>query len=375
MVRLRIGVNLLYLKPRRVGGSEEYVSRILRAVHTQAADDVAFTLFVNRRFAAAYPDLAAELPTVTAPISGASPVIRIAAESSWLVRETAGRQLDLIHHVANTLPHVGSRPAVLTIHDLQPLIRPRDFNWAKGAYLRARSEPSARRARVITTPSEYVRRLVLDRLGIDETRVIVVPAPLDIAPVPNDDAPDREKARARDAPLFLYPAITHPHKNHRTLIRAFAKVAVAHPEVQLVLTGDRGGRERAVLEEIARIPSHDRVRRLGRIPRTELDELLDRAVALTFPSYHEGYGLPVAEAMAMGCAVIASNTTALPEVLGDAGVLLDPDDVDAWAAAMLHVLEDDGFRSSLVAAGREQARALTPAETARRTLEAYRLAL
>lgn len=372
MRRLHVGVNLLYLKPGRIGGSEEYIWRLLRALQTEAVDDVELTLFVNRRFRAAHPDLAAAHPTVVAPISGDSPPVRIAVESSWLALQTARRALDVVHHVANTIPQVRTRPAVVTIHDLQPIVRPQDFGRIKGAYLRTRLGPAAREARVVATPSDYVRRLLIDRFGIDGARVVVVPAPILFRSIASDEV--RPRDAGIEAPFFVYPAITHPHKNHVSLLRAFARVAAVHPKVSLVLTGGRGAREEAVLAEIGRLGLDGRVHRVGRIPRAELDALLGRAVALTFPSLHEGYGLPVAEAMALGCPVIASRTTALPEVVGNAGLLVDPDDIDGWIAAMLRVLDDADFRAGLIGAGHERVRSLSPAEAARRLVTAYRLA-
>jgi len=98
-------------------------------------------------------------------------------------------------------------------------------------------------------------------------------------------------------------------------------------------------------------------------------------VALVYPSTYEGFGLPLAEAMAVGCPVIASNRTALPEVLGDAGIILDPDDVDGWADAMLRLLADEGLRAELIAAGRERVRSFSSEEAARGQVAAYRLAL
>jgi glycosyltransferase involved in cell wall biosynthesis len=375
MDRIIVGVNLLYLKPGRVGGSEEYIARVLWALQRHAAASVMPMLFVNRRFSGAHPDLADAFRTVTAPVSGDSPAVRIAVESTWLVRQASKHPLDLVHHVANTVPFVNRHASVLTIHDLQPFLRPGDFSCVKGAYLRGRIGASARKARVIVTPSEYVRGLVTDQFGIDEANVIAVPAPIHRERVPVSEMVPRPQDRTDPTPYFLYPAITHPHKNQRTLIRAFDKVAAVHPQVELVLAGGRGRSERSVLDEIARLRSSDRVRRLGRIPRAHLDELLRRAVALTFPSHHEGYGLPVAEAMALGCPVIASNVTALPEVVGNAGLLIDPDDVDAWTIAMLRVLEDASLRATLAVAGLEQVRELTPARTARRSIAAYTLAM
>ena len=370
MSRLRVGVNLLYLKPGRVGGTEDYVRRLLGSLDTEAANEVELTLFVNRRFPTAHPELAATHETVVAPVSGDHPATRIATEATWLARETDRRPLDVVHHVANTVPHVVTRPAVVSIHDLQPIVRPQDFGRVKGAYLRARLGPAARKARVVVTLSDYVRRLVIDRFDLDPGRVVVVSAPLD----PLLERPPDDGDRA-GAPYFVYPAVTHPHKNHVTLIRAFAEVARTHPDVSLVLTGGEGAREAEVRNEIARLRLGGRVRRPGRIPRRDLDHLLVGATGLTFPSRHEGYGLPLAEAMALGCPVIASDTTALPEVVGDAGLLVDPDDVSGWTTAMSRLLDDQALRAELVAAGRRRVAWLTPAETARRMVAAYRSAI
>jgi glycosyltransferase involved in cell wall biosynthesis len=372
--RLGVGVNLLYLKPGRVGGTEDYVRRLLSALDSDAADDVDLTLFVNRRFTSAHPDLAARHPTVVAPITGDSPPVRIVAESTWLARQTAARPLDLVHHVANTIPQVRTRPAVVSIHDLQPIVRPHDLGRVKSAYLRRRLGPAARRSGAVATLSEYVRRLVIDRFDVDPDRVVVVPAPLVPAEPPSADLESAPLAEGVEPPFFVYAAITHPHKNHVTLIRAFAAVTKAHPEATLVLTGGEGTAEEDVRHEIERVGLGQGISRLGRVPRSTLDGLLRRATALAFPSRHEGYGLPAAEAMALGCPVVAADATALPEVVGEAGLLVDPDDVDGWAAAMIQLIEDDELRDRLVTAGRERVRFLTPQETARRMVAAYRRA-
>jgi glycosyltransferase involved in cell wall biosynthesis len=142
-----------------------------------------------------------------------------------------------------------------------------------------------------------------------------------------------------------------------------------------VLTAVAGNGETEVETSIRRLGLGDRVRRLGRISDGDLDRLLAGAVGLVYPSRYEGYGLPLAEAMAVGCPVIASSATALPEVVGDAGLLVDPDDVAGWTDAMLRLLDDGTLRARLIAAGRERTRGLTPNETARRLVAAYRLAI
>ena len=138
MSLLRVGLNALFLKPGRVGGTEEYVRRVIGSLANEAADEIAVTLFVNRSYASTFatPDGWATPPdeacVVVAPISGDVPATRIAIESSWLAREAARRRLDLVHHLGNTIPHLRASPATVTIHDLQPIVRPADFGAVKG---------------------------------------------------------------------------------------------------------------------------------------------------------------------------------------------------------------------------------------------------
>jgi alpha-1,3-rhamnosyl/mannosyltransferase len=342
---------------------------VVRALEDVAGDTVELTFFVNRRFPAAHPELASGFATAVAPVDGRSRPLRIAAESTWLAREANRRDVHLVHHLNNVVPWIRSGASVLTIHDLRPITMPDSLGSAHGAYLRSRFPPSVRHAAVITTPSEFVRGTVIDLLDADPERVLVVSAPV-VLSGSMDEAPADV-----DGPSFIYPAITNPHKNHVTLLEAFGRVAAAHPEVRLVLTGGRGSAEEDLATTIARLSLSDRVDRMGRVPVARLDALFRAAVALVYPSRYEGFGLPLTEAMAVGCPVIASNATALPEVAGSAGVLVDPDDVGGWVDSMLRVLEDDAFRSTLIEAGRERVRAFTPHETARRQVDAYRLAL
>lgn len=369
MTAPRIGVNLLWLLPDAAGGAEEYAVRILHALDAVAGEALDVTLLCNRGFPRAHPELSGRFRTAVAPIDGENRAARIAAESTWLPREAARRRLHLVHHLNNVVPWVRNRPSVLTIHDLRPLELPETIGRAHGAYLRARFAPSVRAARAITTPSEFVRETVIERLGVPPERVHVVSAPvLPDAARPGERSPGTER-------ILLYPAITNPHKNHRTLVEAFAKVAATHDDVVLVLTGAAGPAEPAVADAIGSLGLTGRVRRLGRVAPRDLELLYLDATGLVYPSTYEGFGLPLAEAMAAGCPVIAADRTALPEVVGDAGILVDPDDAAAWADAMRRLLDDDRLRSRLAAAGRKRVRAFSLGETARRQVAAYRQAV
>ncbi|WP_206779426.1 glycosyltransferase family 1 protein, partial [Frankia sp. EI5c] len=174
---------------------------------------------------------------------------------------------------------------------------------------------------------------------------------------------------------FVYSAVTTAHKNHGVLLRAFARVAEKEPDVMLVLTGGQATTEQEVRREIADLGLSDRVVRTGRIPRPDVIGILRGAVALTFPSRYEGFGLPVIEAMSLGTPVLAADATALPEIVGAAGRLVDPTDVEAWAEGMLALLDDDHERQHLIRAGLGRAQSFTWAATAAQTMRVYREAL
>src|SRR5690606_16446465 len=146
-----------------------------------------------------------------------------------------------------------------------------------------------------------------------------------------------------EGPYVVHPAITYPHKNHLVLLEAVSRV----PGLHAVLTGGPAGNEEAVTRRAAAPDLAGRVHRLGRVPRADLDALLAGAVALAFPSRYEGFGVPVLEAMALGCPVAAADATALPEVVGDAGLLVGPDDVAGWAEALGRLSGDAGERRRL----------------------------
>src|SRR5579859_2773376 len=205
---LRVGVNLLWLVPGVVGGSEEYTTRLLAGVANERPDDIDLVLFVLRPFLAAYPELAAAFPTDAIPLSGRVKEARVAAEATWLAWRSARRQVDLVHHAGGTMPVVRSRPGIVTVYDLQPLLLPAHFRPLKRRYLEWRIPPSIRKARLVLTQSEDSKRSVVTRLGADPDRIAVVPPGIGIEPEP-ETGPTVDPASfyGIDGPFFLYPAI------------------------------------------------------------------------------------------------------------------------------------------------------------------------
>jgi alpha-1,3-rhamnosyl/mannosyltransferase len=364
-----VAVNLLWCVPGDVGGSEQYLVRQLIGLASQPAEFVP-TLYCLPAFVDAHPELAELYPMVAAGISGDERPRRVVAEHTWLRRRT--RSADLVHHGGGTTPVVGRRPIVLTIHDLQHLTHPEYLSPAKLRYLSWAIPRSVARAAVIAVPTDYVRRTVIDAYGTDPARVFVVPH--GVEPTLGSDAPSAFELR-RDYGLgggrvLVFPAITHPHKGHLFLLQVMA-TSWTDPDLRLVMLGGAGSADAEVNAAIERLDLGRRVIRPGRVPDAHRDGLIALAEALVFPSEYEGFGAPVAEAMALGTPVICSDQEALVEVTGDAGLVL-PLDVTAWSGALDVVGQQ---RREMSTAGRRRAAAFTASQSGAALAEAYRAAL
>ena len=348
--RRRIGVNLLWLVPGEVGGSEEYTVRLLAAFADSGFDDMEVILYVNRRFTLAHPELMERFATRVAPLSGTSRIVRVLAESTWLAARARIDRIELLHHAGGTMPAVRTVPGVITMHDLQPLANPERFGLIKGTYIRLMAPRSIRNADLVLCLSDFVADDVVTRVGIDRSRIRLIPCGVSDPGV----AFDRQRCEEvlsgfglTGHPFILYPAITYPHKNHATLVAAFAQLAETRPELRLVLTGGPGSSEDVVTSTIDAYGLASKVIRTGRIPESDLDLLFRSATVMAFPSMYEGFGVPMLEAMSRGCPIVASRIGALPEIVADAGVFVEPVDVAGWASAVGQLLDDPDRRSAL----------------------------
>jgi glycosyltransferase involved in cell wall biosynthesis len=228
--------------------------------------------------------------------------------------------LDAIHFPLSVmLPPVSRPPAAATVLDVQHELYPRFFSRAELLYRRAVYGWTIRRSRIVITISAHAARGLVERLGLDPARVRPIHLGLDHERFRPDESVPREE-------FLLYPALPWPHKNHARLFEAFARVRARRPGLRLVLTGwDR--------------PAPEGVEARGRVPAEELVRLYRSAAAVVFPSLYEGFGQPPLEAMACGCPVACSTAASLPEVVGDAARLFDPESVDDLAAAIEDVLD------------------------------------
>lgn len=365
---MKVAVNLTWLTPGRVGGSEEYLTRQLLGV-----DPSAFTveIYAEPSFGVAHPHLAERFEIRTMPIGGGR-ANRIALEHTWFAARARGA--DVVHHGGGTMPLValgrGMRRTVLTVHDLQYLRHPEYFGAARRRYLAAMVPGSTRRATVVTVPSRFVRDHLCEAFGVADERVVVVPHG-----VPAPDVPDGDHIRevlgrydVGGRGYVVYPAITHPHKGHAVLV---AMLEELDDDTALVLIGGVGAAESSLLSAIRSSPHRDRVFRLGRVPDADRDALIAGADVLVFPSEFEGFGAPVIEAMALGTPVVCSSAEGLVEVVGDAGVVVGERTGVAWAAA---VGDARRLTDELVVRGRRRRECFTIGASGAAISTAYRMA-
>ena len=293
------------------------------------------------------------------------------AVASWRDR------LDVLH-VQYVGPPCHRGALVMTIHDLAFLRIPQAFPRLQSIRLRWQVRANARRAAVVITDSEHSKRDIRDAYGIAEDRIDVIPLAADPALTPRPDAGALEAVRRKFGITHRYVLSVGrltARKNLLGLLRAFERVrpGLAEP-AQLVIAGPRDFQADALDREIAASACAPDILRVGAVSGDDLPVLLSGATVFAYPSLFEGFGLPPLEAMACGVPVICSNTTSLPEVVGDAAVTFDPSRTDDVAEALRRVLADPALRADLVVRGPARAARFSWRTTAELTLAAYRRA-
>ncbi len=282
---------------------------------------------------------------------------------------------DLVHYPAN-IGALRKTPSVLTVHDLSFLRHPEWFRWERAAYYRFAAVRSARLARRVIADSQSTAQDLQELAGINADRIDVVPLGVDPAFAPAEEAAQEAARKKYNLPeqFFLYVGTLEPRKNLPRLIAAWDRIA-EDTGVRLVLAGREGWKVAGLHAAIHAARHAARIHLPGFIAPEDLAPLLSAARAFVWPSLYEGFGLPVLEAMACGAPVLASNTSSLPEVAGDAALLVDPEDVNAIAAALKTLAANEDQRAQLRKRGLVRAAKFTWSRTAQLTLASYRKAL
>lgn len=283
------------------------------------------------------------------------------------VERLAGRSFDVVHSAHPLLTPARRGARFVTIHDLDFLEHPERTSREIRRDYPALARAHARRASRVVVSSQATAADVERRLGVDAARVVLCPA----------GAPDWAAAVRADTPKrhVLFLGTIEPRKNVGGLLDAWARVLASAPDaLPLVLAGRATPEGGAVLARLLDAPFRDRVRHLGYVSDAERQALYADAAALVVPSFHEGFGLTALEAMAAGVPVVAANRGSLPELIGDAGLLVDPEDADAMARALMTAAFDPDARARLSASGRARAARYSWTASAARLIDAYRAA-
>jgi glycosyltransferase involved in cell wall biosynthesis len=375
MFFMHIAINahlLAHTQNFRRAGVSIYTEELLR--HLALIDrHNRYTVYTTRGLDAAALGLPPNFEVRPSRLPTINPRIRIPWEQCLapLLLRLAGA--DVFHGVQSVAPLFCPVPSVITIHDLSPITFPQTFRAHNRIYLTWATRASARRAARILTVSEFSKQEIVRILGVSPERVVVTYNACDARFAPPDPAAVAAFRRRAGLPerFILFLGTLEPRKNLPTLLEAYARIAAA-TDAPLIIGGGKGWLYDAIFARVEALNLGQRVRFVGYIDAAEQPLWYAAATVFVFPSLYEGFGIPPLEAMACGTPVIASTSSSLPEVVGDAGLLVPPTDAEALGAAIVRLLEDAGLRAELRERGLRQARRFSWRTTAERTLAVYR---
>jgi glycosyltransferase involved in cell wall biosynthesis len=372
----RLGVNLLYLVPGEVGGSEIYARNLLRAI-CRARPGLELFAYVGReaRESLAGEPWADRTRFTVSPAPSRSKALRVAGEVTWLPWRARRDGIDVLHSLGTTSPPVCPVPSIVTVLDVIYHHFPDTFPLVSRVGLGLVVPAGARRADRVIAISEAGKRDVVETLRLRPERVDVVHLGFamgdSVAATP--EAELRSRFGLGEARLVLTVAAALRHKNLFRLIEAFALLDA--PDARLVVVGHAGLDQERLRSHAAELGVEQRVHFTGWVEKADLEGLYAAATAFVYPSLMEGFGMPVLEAMYRDVPVACSGVSAMPEVAGGAAELFDPTDPKAIAAAVNRLLDDPDRRNELAARGRERWQAFSWERAAEETLAVYDRAL
>ncbi len=293
-----------------------------------------------------------------------APLPRLVMEHTGM--NTLARRIgaDILHFPTGIGPRRAALPVVLTVHDLCFFHHPEWFSRSRALYYRGVMAAGIRRADHVIADSRATAADIIRFMGIPPSRIDTVHLGVDARFQPTSLEEQKTVRSIYELPerFFLFLGTIEPRKNLRRLIDAWLMVRDSVPP--LVIAGRSGWGNTT-------IPSEEGILRVGHIPQEHLPALYSAATAFVWPSLMEGFGLPPLEAMACGAPTLTSNTSSLPEVVGDAALQVDPLDNDALAVAMMRLAQDDALRACLREKGRTRATSFTWRATAQKTIAVY----
>jgi glycosyltransferase involved in cell wall biosynthesis len=379
LAKLRIGLNLLHVR-REIGGAWNYIANVVQALQASSTD-YEFVAYCTPASTSLIPDHPKFNKKVVCLI-GASQFARIAYEQTVLPFVARRDGVQCMHWFANSGPILRLIPSVVTIHDMMfldhPVDTPSPVTSSKRYYLSVMARHTCKRAEVLAPVSGATAAVILRLFNPGLERVFVIQNPLDphLARASSTEIKNVKEQLKLPAEFWLYVAHPYPHKNHLKLFMAYKEFNdITKSNWKLVLRGDKRKGTDLLDQAIADLGIADSVIWLPRLTQHEMASLYSAANALIFPSLYEGGGIPVLEAMACGCPVLASDIATSREFAGDAALLFNAKSVDDIAAAMCRFYADPELRASCSARGLTQAEQYSSQKALGKLLIAYRYSL
>lgn len=371
---MRVGLNLVYLVPGETGGMEVYARELIPRL--AAIGGLELTAFVNAETTEAGEGPWFDIPSQTVPVRARNRVGWVRGEQQHLPGMAGHAGCELVHSLASTAPLRGHFKRVTTIHDLHYKLAPEAHFGILSLGMRLLVPASVRRSHRIIAISRSTARDLQTHLRVPAAKIDVVPQGVsEAAPV---TATPESRLRAEldlgDRPILLSVSAKRPHKNLVRLLEAHAALDPA-TRPMLVIPGYSTPHEAELVERTHTLGTGDHVRLPSWVSSADLEGLYEAAAAFAFPSLHEGFGLPVLEAMRRGVPVACSDRSSLPEVAGNAALLFDPEDAEAIRTSLERLLSDEPLRGRLRAAGSPRAALFSWDATAEATAAVYRRAL
>ncbi len=369
---MHLAIDATALPPNPVGAGQ-YIIHLIRAL-PQVAGDARFLVYAqpHGRELIGLPQSGTLRFALVPPMSPARRLLWEQTVFPRLLRRSGADALLSLHY---TMQLSKPLPQVVVFHDMTFFLYPRLHVLSKRYFFRWMIRLSARRADHLLTVSESTRRDAIRLAGAPPRKITA--APLGVTPDfrPLEDAVRLDAVRARyrlPKRFILFVGLLEPRKNLSGLLRAFQRVAPACPDVSLVVVGRKGWMYEQALALVDALHLTGRVHFTGYVAQPDLPLVYNLSEVVAYPSFYEGFGLPVLEAMACARPVVTSDRSAMPEIVGDAGILVSPEDPDALADALIRLLNSPAERSRLAAAARRRAQTFTWQRTARLTLDACR---
>ncbi len=375
---MKIGFNALFLIPGGLAGVGVYATNLISHL-TQIAPHHNYTVFVSIEARSSFKDLPDCAQIVTLPSLGRVRPLRVIVEQLILPAYVKYMKLELIHSLGYTGPLLAPCSKITSILDMNYYRWPASFSTSAVIAQKLLVPAIAHNSDHIVTLSQSAKNDIVAALNLLPSKVTPIYLACDRTRFYNMRWSNTDRQRLSQKYNLSYPyilsvATSHPHKNLDGLLQAYAlllrREKVKHT---LVLVGHRRKAHDQIIELIRRLNLQDHIVLTGFVPEDDLSLLYAMADVYVFPSFYEGFGLPLLEAMACGVPVVSSNAASLPEVAGDAAMLVDPHNSQTIAEGIFRVLTDKKMRENLVERGLERVKMFSWEKTARETLAVYQM--